>query len=787
MNVWSRLARRSRHKESVPADIYIPIVDSLYGDSRSLFLGSLAVTLAVFLTAWRTNEPLLYVCALALAVVAVLRWLLVRAYRRHRAGIVTADDAHRWELRYTVGITAHIALLGAWCIIAFAATSDPLTQLVSIAGTISNLIGIAGRNFGSGRLVFVQIFCAVPLITIAFLIPGDLHYAIAGLFLVAFFVSMKFISDRLRKTLMDAVVTARDNTLLAGRFDAALNNMPLGLCMFDADRRLIVSNYESHKLLGLSADAVPAGCGLHELLLDAVHAGTLTRESADCAAAELQRRMSAAQDGSLEVPCADGRTFVLTYQSMRNGGSVVLIEDVTEKKAATAKINYLARYDALTALPNRTFFRDQMELTLARLRRSHESCAVLFVDLDQFKQINDTMGHPFGDALLCAVAERLRGIVRGSDLVTRFGGDEFVILQYPLARPDEAAQFARRIVDELNKPFQIERHEIVIGASIGIAVAPQDGLDPDLLLKNADMALYRTKSEGRGAWRFFEREMDEKAQARRTLEIDLRNALASDAFELYYQPLINLKANRIAGCEALLRWPHPERGMISPAEFIPIAEEMGLIVEIGERVLRRACFECASWPGNVRVAVNLSPTQFRRGDIVASVRKALSDSQLPPERLEIEITESVLVQDTEAARACLNQLREMGVRIALDDFGTGYSSLSYLHSFPLDKVKIDRSFMRGIATGGRPLTLLRGVARLTTELGMSVTVEGIETSEELTMVTRERSIDEAQGYLFSPPIPASAIRALLAAAVAPLAAVRHLAPVAKSAGKVRVA
>jgi predicted signal transduction protein with EAL and GGDEF domain len=302
---------------------------------------------------------------------------------------------------------------------------------------------------------------------------------------------------------------------------------------------------------------------------------------------------------------------------------------------------------------------------------------------------------------------------------------------------------------------------VVIGASIGIAMAPSDGNDADLLLKNADMALYRAKSDGRAGWRFFEPDMDVKAQARRNLELDLRNALATEAFEVYYQPLLNLKTMRISTCEALVRWPHPERGLVSPGDFIPIAEEMGLIVELGNIILRKACAECSRWPAEVRVAVNLSPIQFRRGNVVSTVREALAASGLPASRLELEITESVLLQDTEATRASLEQLRDLGVRISLDDFGTGYSSLSYLHSFPLHKVKIDRSFLQDIEGNDRSLTLLRGVARLSAELGLSVVQEGIETERQLALITRDHSIDEAQGYLFSRPIPSRDIRKLL--------------------------
>jgi predicted signal transduction protein with EAL and GGDEF domain len=361
--------------------------------------------------------------------------------------------------------------------------------------------------------------------------------------------------------------------------------------------------------------------------------------------------------------------------------------------------------------------------------------------------------------------------MRGSDLVARFGGDEFMVLQYPLAHPKEAAALAERMVAELAQPFRISGNEVVIGASIGIALAPRDGSDADLLLKNADMALYRAKSAGRRAWRFFEHGMDVMAQARRSLQLDLRGALAGDALKVHYQPLFNLRAQRITTCEALLRWPHPVRGMVPPSEFIPVAEEMGLIVDIGNLVLREACAECAKWPDGVRVAVNLSAIQFRRGNITNAIREALAAARLPADRLEIEITESVFLEDTEVTRYLLDELQEMGVRISLDDFGTGYSSLSYLHSYPLSKVKIDRSFLQGVDTSHRPLNLLHGVARLSADLGMSVAVEGIETEEQLALVARERSVEEVQGFLIGAAMPSPDIRNLLFAPPAPISKV----------------
>jgi diguanylate cyclase (GGDEF)-like protein len=382
------------------------------------------------------------------------------------------------------------------------------------------------------------------------------------------------------------------------------------------------------------------------------------------------------------------------------------------------------------------------------------------MDLDQFKQVNDTLGHTRGDMLLKAVAERLQSTVRDADVIARFGGDEFVILQAPLHSLEQGEALAARVLKAVSGTYDLDGHKVVVTASIGIALATT-ALDPDQFLRNADMALYWAKAEGRGTWRWFETKMEANALARRNLELDLRHALESEAFELHYQPLFNLKTKRIMACEALLRWPHRERGMVSPAEFIPVAEEMGLIVEIGNFVLREACLECAKWPDDVRVAVNMSPIQFRRGNVAEGIRAALSAANLPASRLEIEITESVFLNDTDLTRHWLDELQEMGVRISLDDFGTGYSSLSYLHNYPLNKVKIDRSFLQGVDTSHRSLNLLRSVARLSADLGMSVAVEGIETEEQFNLVAQESSVEEVQGFLFGAAMPSSDIRAML--------------------------
>jgi predicted signal transduction protein with EAL and GGDEF domain len=361
------------------------------------------------------------------------------------------------------------------------------------------------------------------------------------------------------------------------------------------------------------------------------------------------------------------------------------------------------------------------------------------------------------------VAERLRVIVGEDRLIARLGGDEFIVIQSPLGSEDDAAHLARRIVEALSVPFEVDGQTIITGASVGIAIAPRHGCDPDTLLKNADMALYRAKSEGRGTWRFFAHEMELRANERRSLELDLREALRKNAFELHYQPILNIKTRRIVGCEALLRWSHPDRGAIPPAKFIPLAEEIGLIVEMGAWVIKTACHEAARWPTAIRVAVNLSPMQFRQKGIVDAVKEALQESGLSPSRLELEITESVLLQDSVAVLQTLGEINQLGVRISLDDFGTGYSSLSYLRKFPLHTVKIDRSFLAGIEHDEKLQILMLGISNLCSALGLSVVVEGVETSAQLDQVMKFPGLQEVQGYLFAKPAPATFTRNLLKA------------------------
>ena len=427
-----------------------------------------------------------------------------------------------------------------------------------------------------------------------------------------------------------------------------------------------------------------------------------------------------------------------------------------ELRSNSARMFFMAHHDALTGLPNRLLFHEQLVAALGQ-RRQEDQVALLCLDLDHFKQVNDTLGHPAGDTLLKDMARRLRSCVRDGDTVARLGGDEFAVLQCSARQPETASELARRIVEVLSAPYVLDNDRAIVSASVGIAIATPDLCSADVLLRSADMALYRAKANGRGTFCFFEAFMDEQLQVRRTLELDLREAIVQGEFEVFYQPLFNLRTQHACGFEALVRWRHPDRGLVSPAEFIPLAEELGLIIPIGEWVMAQACLDAISWPEKIRVAVNLSPVQFRSLGLVQAVQRALAGSGLPASRLELEITESALLQDSEAVLATLHELRATGARTALDDFGTGYSSLSYLRSFPFDKLKIDQSFVREMAHRPDCLAIVNSVLGLARELGMDTTAEGVETEEQLAQL-REAGCTEVQGFLLDRPRPADEIR-----------------------------
>jgi diguanylate cyclase (GGDEF)-like protein len=542
------------------------------------------------------------------------------------------------------------------------------------------------------------------------------------------------------------------------RLEAAVNNISQGLCMYDPQGRLVICNQPYQRIYGLPKQYLKPGTKLEDILAYLFDQGMSAGENRE---SYVQWRRDVISRGvyGKSVHELNGRIIMMQHHPMKDGGWVSTHEDVTEQRQTEARMHHLARHDALTDLPNRIQFLEEMgamEMAIARGERA----AVLWIDIDHFKAINDTLGHAMGDAVLKQVSARLWGTTRETDVLARLSGDEFSLLLKPLDGPREAAFVAERIVKAIGAPFTVAGQQIMIGASVGVALAPGDGTTADALMKNADLACYRAKSDGRSTYHFFEPGMDAALQRRRSIEAGLRTALAHNELRLAFQPLVGLPENRITCFEALLRWEHAERGAISPVEFIPVAEETGLIQPIGEWVLHEACRAAAGWPGEVRVAVNMSPVQFRNPRLFDTIQAAIAEARLSPNRLEIEITESLLLTDSDQTLETLHRLRDLGVRIALDDFGTGYSSLSYLRRFPFDKIKIDRSFMRDLARKGDSLAIIKAIIGLGHSLGMELVAEGVETEEQLNAV-REQGCNEVQGFYFSPPMPPAAVRLLL--------------------------
>jgi diguanylate cyclase (GGDEF)-like protein len=754
-----QLASQTRDSDQkVSPAIRAALIDSLFEAPAPVLAGLVFVPVAAVLTALKTGEGLIWACVGLLIMAGAVRAFGLQSYQT-RKSTLTAHEAARWKMRYQIGAMIQAAAIGIWCSATLLSSDDAVAHMICLSVTTGIIAGGAGRAYGRQWVFQLQAALMFGPTVLALALRGTPYYMAMSVVSAVYVIALMQLTANLHKIFMRALLAREREAALAGQFDTALNNMPHGLCMFAADGCLAVMNHRFGEMMNLSDDFVHRGASAPDIVSACIGAGSISAASGRMILSEIEN--SQARDIVTTDPdVARGRSLSWTFQPMAGGGTVVLLEDITERRNAEARISHLARYDELTALPNRLNFRDEIERLLAVPHEAAQLSALLFVDLDQFKQVNDTLGHPCGDQLLCAVADRLRDMLRPEDFVARFGGDEFVVFQQNIKSNEDAAGLARRIVDHLSERYKIDNHLVEIGASVGIAMTAPAGISADTLLKNADMALYRAKADGRGTYCFFRDEMAQTVEARRVLELDLRKALAHEEFELFYQPLVNLRSGRIATCEALLRWNHPVRGTVSPVDIIPVAEDMGLIIDLGRWILRKACMECMKWPDAVSVAVNFSPQQFHQRDVLSEVRYALEVSGLPAHRLEIEITESSLLRNTQLTHDVLSQLSAIGVRISLDDFGTGYSSLSYLHNFPLQKVKIDRSFLEGIDTD-RPLTLLRGVARLSADLGMSVVVEGIETNEQLELISADGTVTEAQGYLFSRPVPAVRVRQLL--------------------------
>ncbi|MGI9353029.1 MAG: putative bifunctional diguanylate cyclase/phosphodiesterase [Rhizobiaceae bacterium] len=738
---------------NLPDNIYASVVRSLYADAQTLLVGVLSVAVAPLVLYWKGGDKIQLVFSAFFLVIGIFRLLLAKEFDFRIRDDSTREEFHKWENRYVLMSSLYVSLLGGWFLVGVMRSADPFVEILSLSLVLCYLSGVIGRNFGSSKLVLVQVLIGSSLIIAGLLGSGGVYNIVLATFLLPFFLAIKLMSARLREMLHTAEITAQANRIIANRFDTALENVMHGIAMFSRDGTITVANERFLTLAGLEGEDI---IGSDVSILNAT--GDIADKD-EAFSARIKTYLNSNHSQKFTFQLNGGRTIEADYNSMEEGG-VVVLSDITERVISERAIKDLANFDTLTKLPNRRYFVSEMKRTMVK-NGELQPCSMFFIDLDKFKEVNDTLGHAVGDKLLKVIAARLSIVLDSKDLICRFGGDEFVVVVAGLTGVNDCSKLAETLIDQLNKPVEVDHHSITIGASIGIACAPQDGATAEDLLQHTDVALYDAKAKGRGTYTFYSEELGDAIQLRRELEIDLKSALENDSLNIHYQPLIDVKKCRITTCEALIRWNHPKHGPISPETFIKIAEESGFIEQLGEYVLRNAMSECANWPENVRVAVNVSAIQFYRSDVFTTISKILAETGLDPNRLEIEVTETVMLTNFDEATFTLNQLSDLGVKISLDDFGTGFSSLSYLHQLPLDKVKIDRSFIKNGIADKRSYTLLKGVVELTKNLGLTVVLEGIETEEQLGQLSNDIKIDEVQGYLFSRPLSSRDISSLL--------------------------
>ena len=745
-------------RKALPLEVYDSVVRSLFGDVRTLVWGKIATAVAALVTWHRSDQVALLYCSILIVSLAVLRTLLIIHFHQNSKGQLTHVELKKAEFRYRTLSGAYVTSLGILCFFSLAVTSDDLVHLIAISATLANVAGISGRNFASSKVVDAQALGVTIPLTLGLILFGGPYHIFLACLLLPFLLAIQSISARLRSMLFAATFQAIDNKTMADRFEVALENASHGMAMIDSDGVFLVVNDRFSELFGLPEDFELVGSSLTEITVKNVlksHGAQGSFSFNDHISERLRLCLKEEKKRRFTQKRQDGTTIEVSFNPMKEGAGVIVLEDVSDRVKSETEIRQLANFDPLTHLPNRRHFTEQVKM---RMDGSRNKFSLFFADLDNFKTINDSLGHTVGDKLLCAVSLRMKSCLPEGGMICRFGGDEFVIVLPNIVSELDCERFAKRMIEEVSKPVLIDGHLIIVGSSVGIALCPKNSTDFEQLLKMADVSLYEAKSRGRGTLNFYTDELGTKIKNRRKLEVDLRRAVQRGELSVHYQPLIDLKSNEVSCCEALVRWHHPEQGPISPAEFIPMAEEIGIISKIGKFVLEQATRECMHWPKKIRVAVNVSSLQFQQSDVCSVIESALLGSGLPANRLEIEVTESAVLDDMRDTSIILRTLAQSGVRISLDDFGTGFSSLSYLHQLPLDKVKIDRSFVESIRDDERSLILLSGVTRMAADLGLLVIVEGVEEMEQLDILKREVHLDQVQGYLFGKAMPPEEIR-----------------------------
>lgn len=752
--------------KSMPPVDYVSIVKSVYADRRAMVLGALCCLIGTGASAVKTQSPVLWAITAAFILVAAYRYLDMTRFAREDIGPTDVEAASKWEVRATYGAMLFAGLCGLWTFASFAIVKDPAAEILSMVITVGCMVGVVARNFGLDRLVTMQVVVAVTGISAGIVLDGDIYNLILGAVMLPMLISFRFLAADIRGVLLNAVHGRVESGRLAGQLDTALDTMQHGLCMLDEDGRISVVNDRAEQVFTRFSPGSWTGRPFAALIAGAAARGAIPQRAAD----RLLEIVALHGAGKVVLHLPDDQYCEVTVSSMQ-GRSVALFEDITARVKTEERINYMAHYDALTGLPNRAYFSEQVELDLERRRTSSapEPVMLTLVDVDDFKHVNDTMGHLIGDKLLVQASERLNRIVGPRGLLARYGGDEFMIYRSINVGEADIEVDPSAIIEAFKVPFDLDGEMVPVNVSIGVVYSAQSDNTLDALMTKADLALYKAKANGKGQAQAFHDEMDTEYRYRQKLKAELKIAIQEGSLTLAFQPLIDLKTRRVVACEALARWHHPKLGSIPPSLFIPIAEETGLISEISRWVLREAARECRTWPDEVSISVNISARDFRNYDVAGMVRDALAASGLSPSRLELEVTETALIEERDAATTILSALARQGIGIALDDFGTGYSSLSYLQALPFTKLKVDRSFVRDITTNPRSLTLLANVASLGKDINLTVTAEGVETEEQLELIQTHTRVDQIQGFLFGVPLPRREVGELIArmAAVSP--------------------
>lgn len=750
---FKRLSKNELDERRLPDSVYKSVVTSLYADPQSLAIGIFSCIAGALILLWKTGDPLQFLFAWLFLLFGVVRLFLSNSFTKATTQDISLKEYEVWENRYTLTSTFFIGVLGIWYAFGVYRSDDSYVQLLSLSLVLCYLIGVIGRNFASRKVVRAQVITSILFVVGTAVLFDDVYGVILTLFLLPFLAAIQFMSARLRGMLFRAEINSLNNKTIANRFDVALENVTHGIAMIDEKGVIVVANERFMEISGLD-DWEIIGCEISMLNIIEIHGSqmaSLGEQIAKC--------LEDNKSDNFTFTLGSGAIIEAEYNFMTDGG-VIVLSDVSERKASEKVIKDLADYDPLTGLFNRRYFVETVEHKLKQQTNGLQS-AMIFIDLDKFKQVNDTMGHAIGDELLRVVSARLQLILKEDCTICRFGGDEFVIFCPNIQVIDDVKKFAEIILNELKLPLIIRNNNIEIGCSIGIAMSPDHGTDANTLLQHADAALYESKANGRAKYTFFTEMLGEALRDKRELETDLRMALQNDEIQLYYQPIFDVKNCNISGCEALARWEHPVLGFVSPFKFITLAEETGLIVLLGENVLRKAMQDCLNWPDHMRVAVNVSSIQFAKTDVYKTIKRLLDETGLPASKFAIEVTESAMINNIDEIKATLQQISNLGVSISLDDFGTGFSSLSYLNALPFDKVKIDKSFVDNSIASERSLILLQGVVDLIRRLGLRIVLEGIETNEQLRLMEKNLNVHEYQGYLFFKPMKREDVQAII--------------------------